>query len=251
MKSHIAVCRGVLQSRGAGVGGECYSLEEPSSKSDKTVTALKNTTRNPVVNLLDLQTNKFTLFRGHSISSGAQPTHSHTVPVVLNPCPSDWITLYSPGDSFVGTMVPHRASCHPDAVGICRLLHKMRNELAQTMTNQKPSSSPEHLVLPRSFLWESFFQDQYLKRGRSPHSKHCWSVVQRSEVVLLDQTPSVSEQVPRIYPWNPPGKVWEQHLIHSCYKLDLQRFKLSVREPLCLEVTMASNFPSSPLPCLT
>lgn len=57
---------------------------------------------------------------------------------------------------------------------------------------------------------------------------------------------------PRIFPCNSPGKVWEQHfyLIHSCYKLDLQRFMLWFREPLCLEVTITSNFPSSPLQCL-
>lgn len=57
---------------------------------------------------------------------------------------------------------------------------------------------------------------------------------------------------PRIFPCNSPGKVWKQHLylIHSCYKLDLQRFMLRFREPLCLEVTITSNFPSSPLQCL-
>jgi len=112
VKSHVALCRWAWQSRGARVCGACCSLEEPGSNSNKTVMGLKNTTRNPVVSLLDLQTSKFTLFRGRGISSRAKPTHSHTVSVVL----THWTNLSSSGSSFVTKMVPRKASWHPEAV---------------------------------------------------------------------------------------------------------------------------------------
>lgn len=72
--AHRCLSLGFAERRGSS------SLEESDSKSNKTTMSLKNTTGHPVVSLLGLQRNKFTLFRGHRISCKANPTRSHTCP---------------------------------------------------------------------------------------------------------------------------------------------------------------------------